>query len=278
MARVDSDLILGCLDDIRAGRRLVEEFMAQHPQAATELRALASLVTAIRIEDAPSLQEAGRLRGRNQLLAVISSNGHRPAEDRNVLAEALAWPARVCAAFTLRPRWLAGLGAGLSALVAGGAVVYAAQGAPPDSPLYPVREAVQVVSQAVLPAPPSQAPSAPKAELTLEGSAAARPSAARPAPAADHGQATEVPRSARQADQPARRDLDDDRARDASDRALPSADHADRNEAERRSFEEKTPTSRDRDEDRRRTGVRGPEQKPEAIRTPGPSTRDTDRR
>ena len=135
MARVDSDLILGCLDDIRAGSRSLEDCIAQHPEAAAELTGLASVITAIRIEDAPSLQEAARLRGRNQLLAVISSNGHRPAEDRNVLAEALAWPARVRDAFTLRPRWLAGLGAGLSALAAGGAVVYAAQGAPPDSPL-----------------------------------------------------------------------------------------------------------------------------------------------
>src|SRR6185312_1567778 len=103
---------------------------------------------------------AARQRGRAQLLAAIGSNGRHAGEEAGLLGGAAAGAGAahraggprlggLAALLGPRPRWLAALGAGLGAVVAGGAVVYAAQGAPPDSPLYPVQQAVQVVAQAV---------------------------------------------------------------------------------------------------------------------------------
>ncbi len=144
MAGVSTDTLLACLDDIRARRRTLEQCVAAHPDAANELRALAGMVDVLRLDGTPHISPDARQHGRAQLLAAIQGNGHQPKEDRAVLA---GW-------LDLRRRWMAALGAGLAALTAGGAVVYAAQGAPPDSPLYPVRSVVQVVSDAVaLPSP-----------------------------------------------------------------------------------------------------------------------------
>ncbi len=213
MARISPDVVLACLDDIRSGRRSLERCLAEHPEAAGELRPLAGVVSEIRV-DAAAMPETARLRGRAQLLAAISSNGHRPAEEASVLAQ-------MRRAFWL-PRWAAAVGAGLSALAAGGAVVYASQGASPDSPLYPVRAAVQAVSQAIVPAPPPLSPSsAPSIQVihTDDG----RPQAT--------GNRQQGPVA-----EPRRGEAQPSRDRQESDRSLPSADHDDKREAEQRSF------------------------------------------
>ena len=150
MARASSEVVVACLDDIRSGRRTLEQCVREHPAAAAELRDLASVALAIRIDESLQLDDAARLRGRAQLLAAIARNGHHATEDRRMFG--------VRAVVGLPPRWLAAMGAALGALIAGGAVVYAAQGAPPDSPLYPVQQAVQVVAQAVIPATPTPSP------------------------------------------------------------------------------------------------------------------------
>jgi|GEM_PF-6050881 hypothetical protein len=263
MARVPSDVILACLDDIRAGRRTLDECVAQHPEAAAELRELAGVAMAIRIDDAPAMDEAARLRGRAQLLATITSNGHRPAENRAVLARALAW----------RPRWLAALGAGLSALAAGGAVAYAAQGAPPDSPLYPIRQAVEVVAQAVRPAPPSQAPaSATVPVLSPSSPPAAAPSSAASPPGSappERRQTGEASPSVRPAEDRGRGD-DGDRDGGREDRALPSPSASSRGEAERGNPEAKARDD-DRGDTRGATNGRGDADGRGTVRSPTPS-------
>src|SRR5579883_925455 len=147
MRRGSTDLVLLCLDDIRTGRRTLAACVEQYPELAAELRSLAPVASELRAPETPALDPAAKGRVRNQLLAAISSNGHHPAEDRHMLASLrpLWW----------RPRWLVAIGGAVAALAAGGAVVYAAQGAPPQSPLYPVRTAVQVVAHAVTPPQPT---------------------------------------------------------------------------------------------------------------------------
>jgi len=86
-------------------RTALEQCLAEHPEGAGELRPLAGVVSEIRV-DAAAMPETARLRGRAQLLAAISSNGHRPAEEASVLAQ-------MRRAFWL-PRWAAAVGAGLS--------------------------------------------------------------------------------------------------------------------------------------------------------------------
>ncbi|HEX6512188.1 MAG TPA: hypothetical protein VF157_07820 [Chloroflexota bacterium] len=185
IGRTSPGLIVACLDDIRAGSRTLEQCQAEHPREADELRQLARIATGIRLDDTPHLDETALARGRAQLLAAISSNGHRPTEAGDVLKEALSY----------RPRWLTGLGAGLAALAAGGAVVYASQGAPTDSPLYPVRQAVQVVWQAVVPPVPGATPTTPPAAMPQDVSP---PHATVVAPPRDRGPAEpgEPPRAA----------------------------------------------------------------------------------
>jgi hypothetical protein len=150
MARASSDVIVACLDDIRAGHRTLEQCVRDHPEAAAELRELASVAMAVQPDESLHLDESSRLRGRAQLLAAISHNGHHAAEDRRMFG--------VRGVVGLPPRWLGAIGAAVGALAAGGAVVYAAQGAPPDSPLYPVQQAVQVVAAVVAPATPTPSP------------------------------------------------------------------------------------------------------------------------
>jgi hypothetical protein len=282
MARVSSDVILACLDDIRAGRRTLDECVAQHPEAAAELRELAGVAMAIRIDDAPAMDEAARLRGRAELLAAITSNGHQPAENRALLARALAW----------RPRWLAALGAGLSALAAGGAVAYAAYGAPPDSPLYPVRQAVEVVAQAVRQAPPSQAPaSAAVPVLSPSSPPAAAPSSSAPTPPSappERRQTGQASPSARPTDDRGRGDDGDrDRGRDGGreDGALPPPSAGSRGEAERGSPEAKARDDDDRGDTRGATNGRGDadgrgnsDARVSDTRGPGDGRRDADGR
>jgi hypothetical protein len=173
IARASSDVVIACLDDVRAGRRTAAQCLAEHPEAAAELRKLLAVATAVHLRETPHLDDAAKLRGRAQLLAAIGSNGHHAAEDRRMFG----WRPILA----LGPRWLAAFGAALGAVVAGGAVVYAAQGAPPDSPLYPVQQAVQVVAQVVNPPTPTPSPTPLPALAAPTGQQAAPPAAGLPA-------------------------------------------------------------------------------------------------
>jgi len=128
-----------------------------------EAEPLLTIAAAMRLNQDEHLAAASLARGRQQLLAAISAGTAAP--QRSGLP---AW---------LRMPVLAG---SLAAALSGGAVAYAAQGAAPDSPLYPVQQATQLVTQGVqllrLPVPP--APSSPPASSAAEASAS--PAAAEP--------------------------------------------------------------------------------------------------
>ncbi|GEM_PF-4488164 len=193
--------LLDALDDVRAGRRTVDQCLAEHPELGPDLRSLMSLLEAAWDYDAASsIQPQTAVAVRQRLRAAIASNGHRPAENaavsdqlrrRGWLSALLAAPIQqltrlpwVGESLAAAHGWLPAVGAGVGAALAGGAVVYAAHSAPPESPLYAVRQALQAVTETLAPqpTPPATATSSPSATATVQvvvgASASARTGAA----------------------------------------------------------------------------------------------------
>lgn len=214
-----TDTLLSCLDDIRDGRRSLDECVAAHPESGGELRQLVGITERLRLDGMPRLDPAAKLHGRNQLLAAISSNGHRHAEDRAVLTAAHGWREGLWRRVAGKPRWLGALGGGLAALAAGSAVVYASQGAAPASPLYPVHEAVHAVTQAFV--PPQPTATSEVSPMAVPPATATALAAPRSAPAASR---IEVVREAGSASPAPTRDSHSDGNRDdARERSIAPA-------------------------------------------------------
>jgi hypothetical protein len=193
MTQASLDLLIDCLEDIRAGRRTVESCAAAHPEIASDLAALAPLALPLR----PIPWQLGadtKARARAGMMAAIAHNGHGHADKAALAAFGVGRPKPLAAVLGLPMRglevlrglapaavaahpWVGAVTGAVGAALAGGAVVYAAQGAPPDSVLFPVHRAVQAVSQAVgvpvATATPSPEPSPTATVAVIQASAAA---------------------------------------------------------------------------------------------------------
>jgi hypothetical protein len=152
MSRRRSIALTHQLDELLSGIMPLDD-------ASSELLQLLPVAAGIGLDESVRMPAASLSAGHAQLLAALA------ALPRERLGLALpAW---------LRTPALAG---GLAAALSGGAIAYAAQGAPPDSPLYPVQQAVQAVTQS-LPLLPPPAPTAIPSPTATAMPASVAPSA-----------------------------------------------------------------------------------------------------
>lgn len=121
MSRRKSVAITRQLDGLRSGRLPLDD-------CAPDTLALLPVIAGIELDASFGLAVSSLEAGRNQLLAAIAN-----LPQQQPLLALPGW---------MRTPALAG---GLAAALSGGAIAYAAQGATPDSPLYPVQQAVQAV-------------------------------------------------------------------------------------------------------------------------------------
>lgn len=187
MSATSEDKLLAFLDDICQGHRSLQDCIAEAPDLRDDLLALSPLLDlATDYSASAPIDDDTRLRLRSQLRAAITSNGHNPEASKDVLRElghkpwltgVFAWPLdRLSTIGQLavgHAAWLPAITAGVGAAVAGGAVVYAAQTAGPESPLYPVRQVVQTVSETFVPA--SSPVATPQPTATLQATSTATP-------------------------------------------------------------------------------------------------------
>jgi len=227
MTPAPNDLLLTCLDDIRAGRLTLDECASQHPELRQDILALATLVGAGQDYSAlEDIDDGTRARVRAGLRAAMGVNGHHPAQSARLgrelgrkpwLGAIFAWPldriAAVAGVATAHGGLLPAIGAGIGAALAGGAVVYAAQTAGPESALYPVRQAVHTITETLAPAEPTPPPATPTAVPTATATVVVVPTAARGEDALPR--ATGGSRAAGEDDSAEKRELDREHERAA---------------------------------------------------------------
>jgi len=149
MGKATADLLVACLDDIRAGRRTIDECLLAHPSQAETLRPLIETALSI-IPPAPvELDPAFRQRGRRALVEAIAAS--QQATARSALA--LFW--RTMAGSERRTGRPAASGMRLAATsvllllivtaALGGGAAYASQNSLPGDLLYRVKITVETL-------------------------------------------------------------------------------------------------------------------------------------
>jgi hypothetical protein len=151
MSRRKEIVLTRQLDQLLAGALALDD-------ATPEALALLPVAAGIELDRSVHMAASSLEAGRAQLLAAIASV---PREQPRRLS---------------LPGWLQtpALAGGLAAALSGGAIAYAAQGAAPDSPLYPVHEAVQAVAH-VVPALQQPTPTPVPTPTATTGPGATRP-------------------------------------------------------------------------------------------------------
>ncbi|MDO8491698.1 MAG: DUF5667 domain-containing protein [Dehalococcoidia bacterium] len=135
--RITEDVLNECLEDVRAGRRTVEQCLARHPEQAGELEPLLKL--ALNVGKAAGLDPGPefKARARHRFQEAVHSRAERRFGKRPVW-----WRA-----------WAMAVAAMLAVAVLGSGTVAASDGSTPDQPLYPVKMAKEQV-QLFLTRPP----------------------------------------------------------------------------------------------------------------------------
>jgi len=138
------DVLAQCLSDIETGRATVEQCLARYPEHAQSLRPLLRTALAVRttpaVEPSASFQAAAETRMMNLIAAR-----------RSAAAQRSGTPVPAKPAHHWRPVFVKVTVAVLLACSLLGGTAYAAKDSLPDSPLYPVKRAVEQVQVAVAP-------------------------------------------------------------------------------------------------------------------------------
>ncbi len=155
-------LLAQCLDDIKTGRRTLEECLAAHPTYREELEPLLALALDLQRlpdpEPSPSFRRNAKVRLMNRIRAeqarAVAAPVAMTAENSPPKSVTRGWWRRFWGWTTPSPQFQparrsamiwAVVFAVVAVFVGGGGVVYAAQDALPGEPLYPVKETVEEV-------------------------------------------------------------------------------------------------------------------------------------
>jgi len=128
------DILANCIDEIRAGKRTLEDCLARYPHLGDELRPLLKIALGIQAEEVTPSPEFIQ-RARKRLLEAMQPSV-APVERRGMdifgWLKPLALARRTIVAVII-----------VALLAGGGTTAYAAQGSLPDDTLYPVKMATE---------------------------------------------------------------------------------------------------------------------------------------